>query len=301
MAYIFTKHIISTDVGVVLFHLKATLVTAGWIVKSSSDGTTFNTTGDQISLPGSGAGGFSNSNAWARIQMPSINGVTREFTFQRTNSAAYIMKYSYSAGFITGGSASATPTATDQQSSSGATLLSSDVGVLIAQTEAPYGFVLAAYRYNNLNSGTSGGILFEPILPGSGPVGDLDPYIIGTGGLDRNMQSATSFGCWFNKGEVNETYQTIVPNSIRIGTSNTLFPSGANIDQITGKLNISHIPWIRIAGSAGAIGFKGLGSMMMWNGIQTNAGETFNLNSYRDRIALKNVNFPWDGTLPLIR
>jgi hypothetical protein len=99
--------------AVAIYQLKTLLVSAGWVVKSSSDGTTYNSTGDQISSGGSGTGGLGNNHAWFRIQDP---GTRREFIFQRgTNNTDWRAKFSESAKF-TGGSpgATQTPSATDE-------------------------------------------------------------------------------------------------------------------------------------------------------------------------------------------
>jgi len=71
------------------FRLKQIMVTAGWVVKSSSDGTTFNSTGDQITSANTGAGGMNNNNAWFRIQDPAGG---REFTLQKGGAATYQVK-----------------------------------------------------------------------------------------------------------------------------------------------------------------------------------------------------------------
>ena len=98
----------------VMFHLKELLKSVGWSVLSSSDGTTYNSSGDQISHSGSGANGYGNTSAWFRIQDP---GALREYVFQRGSSSLYL-KWMYSASDkFTGGTPNATtpPTATDEQ------------------------------------------------------------------------------------------------------------------------------------------------------------------------------------------
>lgn len=299
MSYVFTKHIISTDVGVVLFHLKTTLITAGWIVKSSSDGTTFNTTGDQITSPNAGAGGFSNLNAWIRIQMPSVNGIVRELTFQRTASTTYTFKYSFSAKFTTGGSATATPTATDQQSISGST--GNDTVHIIANTLAPYNFAAMGYPNGNANSGNGFGILFEAMMTNSGPIGDIDPYVMGASGfLSASLQNSSNIFCWFNKGTPNEFWGVVNPSGINTG-SNSLFPGGSNIEIVSGKMKIAPIFWSRPIGSISSNGLKGAGVTLWWNGLRMLEGDNLTVSTPRDRICHGEANLPWDGTITLIR
>lgn len=109
-----TVNLTHTSGAETIFILKRLLKNEGWTVLSSSDGSTYNSSGDQITSSGSGAGGMDNSDAWFRIEDPLS---VREYVFQRGTSS-YIWKWIYSAsdGF-TGGSPDATtiPTATDEQ------------------------------------------------------------------------------------------------------------------------------------------------------------------------------------------
>ena len=98
--------------AVAVFNIKEMLKAAGWTVDESSDGTTYNNSGDEISSGAAGAGGLDNTNAWFRISNP--DGV--EYTVQRTNTNQnYRVKCSPVATF-TGGSpgATQTPSATDE-------------------------------------------------------------------------------------------------------------------------------------------------------------------------------------------
>ncbi|MGW8177443.1 MAG: hypothetical protein ACWGQW_01385 [bacterium] len=97
-----------------IFKLKTVLKAAGWTVPRSSDGLTYNSTGDQITHAGTGAGGMENNRAWFVIQSP--NG-EHQWCFQKESgdNAEWRVKVSPLAGFV-GGSPSAiiVPTATDQ-------------------------------------------------------------------------------------------------------------------------------------------------------------------------------------------
>ena len=97
---------VATDgAATILYYLKETLKNAGWTILASSDGTTYNSSGDQISSPDAGTNGMNNTSAWFRITDPDNS---REFVMMRGNTAlnAYI-KYSRSSKF-SGGSPSAT-------------------------------------------------------------------------------------------------------------------------------------------------------------------------------------------------
>lgn len=99
-----------------IFILKETLKTAGWTVPKSSDGTTYNAIGDEITHEGEGAGGMENNYAWFVIESP--NG-EHQWCFQKEtggDNQEWRVKISSLDGF-TGGSPSATqvPSATDEQ------------------------------------------------------------------------------------------------------------------------------------------------------------------------------------------
>jgi hypothetical protein len=97
-----------------IFELKTVLKSAGWTVQKSSDGSTYNASGDQISHASSGAGGMENSSAWFVIRDP---GDSHEWCFQRgTTNLVWRVKISPLDQF-TGGSPDATtvPSATDEQ------------------------------------------------------------------------------------------------------------------------------------------------------------------------------------------
>lgn len=307
MSFIFSKSIKNSDFGVQLFHLKTTLVLAGWIVKASGDGlSAYSSTGDIITTLNSGAGGMSNANAWFRIQMPTINGVTREFTFQRSSAGTFINKYSFSAGFITGGSATVTPTSTDQQSINSINNGNIVFSNIVADNAAPYGFALFNYLYASPGStNNNGGMIFEGIVPGTGPALDPDPYIIyvedNLSGVFNSAKFSTNGSnglpkAWFNKGLVDEFYDVVGAGTIHNGVS-PLFPSGAGTDPYSLKEQIGPMMWLRGQGVTRGLGFKGIGYIMKMNGTIHTSGENLSFNSPRDRIVCADVNFPWDGTL----
>ena len=97
-----------------LYYLKTLLLNGGWTVLASSDGTTYNSSGDQISSPDAGTNGMNNNGAWFRIT-DTYSTPSREFIMMRGNTAVNaIIKYSRSSSF-SGGSPSATvlPTTAD--------------------------------------------------------------------------------------------------------------------------------------------------------------------------------------------
>lgn len=176
-----------------MYRLKTVLKAAGWIVPASSDGSTYNASGDQISSGGSGAGGMANSGAWFVVREP---GGRREWCCQKiTSSSNQSWRVKYSAlGRFTGGTpdADTTPSAADERiivgggtdaSPSWATLFTSD-GAYRCHVTAESDAVNGAYWFGLYAAVTPTGaavtFLFQdPVLAGSGSPLDEDPVVVG--------------------------------------------------------------------------------------------------------------------------
>jgi len=97
-----------------MFDFKEFAKSLGWTVPRSSDGATYNSSGDQITTGGGGAGGMANNNAWFELRCP---GGLRSLMIQRTTgNTLWRIKYSAAGAGFTGGTPTATrtPTATDE-------------------------------------------------------------------------------------------------------------------------------------------------------------------------------------------
>ena len=187
-----------------IFRLKEVLKLAGWVVTQSSDGSTFNAAGDQISQGGSGAGGMSNALAWFDIQEPEVAG--RTWSFQTIDGDdGWRIKLSVAAEFtggtpgisevgsatdeqvMSGGGTDAAPTGSDNFGAPGTYrfhCVAQDVPIGPAGNRA-YGFVAWT---TILGTGVDGLILFQdpmevgtyPVLTGTRLVpitGEADPCI----------------------------------------------------------------------------------------------------------------------------
>lgn len=108
MAYTFLVNQTPATGAVAMYQLISTLMTAGWLKKMDSDGTTYSATGVQITSGASGTNGLGNNNAWVRLQSPTTNGgtivdQTREITIQRGSSdTGWRIKYSAHGKFVGG-------------------------------------------------------------------------------------------------------------------------------------------------------------------------------------------------------
>lgn len=158
---------------------------AGWTVPSSSDGTTYNSSGNQITAD-SGANSLANAGAWVRLRQP---GGGRELVFQRGSDNTQWRALYSKAGF-SGGSPGATrvPTATEQQlligggsdaSPSYATLFDTDGNYrwLVSLDDAsPYTFWAVALTVGSLAATTA--IALLGLETGSYDTSDTDPYVV---------------------------------------------------------------------------------------------------------------------------
>ena len=95
MTFSFSTDIVGTGANFV-YQFKTLLKSVGWTVNRSSDSSTYNSSGDQISSGSSGAGGLANTNAWFIISHP-LSGSQRSFCFQRgSTNSLWRIKYSFS-------------------------------------------------------------------------------------------------------------------------------------------------------------------------------------------------------------
>jgi hypothetical protein len=143
-----------------IYELKKALTNNGWTVERSSDGTTYNSSGDQITGAGSGANGMNNNFAWYVVSRTFGDGFKRSYCFQRSNTDVRNWRITYQrdgnldqSGSATqapasdsfggysklfGGGTEASPTFTRLFS----TFASSDYMRIIVDNAAPYGWFL---------------------------------------------------------------------------------------------------------------------------------------------------------------
>lgn len=313
MTYIFSKTTPSTN-GVAIFTLKEHLKSAGWVVKSSGDATTYNSTADQITSGASGAGGFGNNNAWVRIQAP--DGY-QEFILQRTGTTTIIIKYSRLDHFI-GGSPSATvvPTATDEVSvhpSSSFYLFDGTFRYFIcADNEFPYTFWSGTYPIGRNSFGTSSGFLaLEYFLAGHPDDGNLymiikasastNPFGIGIGSTtDETRTSASALRSITTVASTTPSiYVDMGGASYSLGSATHVYPDNGTSNPISGRDEVIPILWARSSFRDNP-GYKGIGSMVKWTGTPHLIGHTLSIESERDQIVWGSASLPWDGSIPII-
>lgn len=162
MSYQYSLNQAPVNLHDIFYKLKVFLVAQGWVVVSSSDGSTYNSSGDQISSNGSGAGGIDNNYAWFQMRSPDSKVW---FTYQR-GTAKYAGRVKFSISAFNAGSPSATQTpaptsAGDETIRMGSgtdaspsftnhdTSDSNSVLNIIADNAAPYGVLMYGYTSTN--------------------------------------------------------------------------------------------------------------------------------------------------------
>lgn len=300
--------------AVAMFNLKEMLKAASWIVKSSSDGTVFNATGDEIITGASGAGGMANNSAWFRIDNP--DGV--EYVVQRgTTNLVWRVKVSADDTFI-GGTPGPTqvPSATDEGVSLG-------VGTDGAPTFENFFGADASYRHKGGADSATPYHFWSGAFPTGGGVQnhafahlglsavestDGSPFVTVIGDTelaDTNLSAEVEV---FNDTRAFGYVAAIAPTTatyvvMSAATYNTAvaqaFPSGIPTNPISIDDEGIPIPFLRRSAIANP-GWKGVSTVMKWLGVDRTNGDTLSVTSTRDRIIFGNVSLPWQGTVPTV-
>jgi hypothetical protein len=319
MAFTFSKSTPLTG-SVAMYAFKEQLKASGWSVLSSSDSSTYNSSGDQIASGSSGANGLANTSAWIRLRSPAGVGGC-QFILQRgVNNTLWRLKYSITAGF-SGGSPSATqvPSATDEiilygggtdASPTYDSLFSTDntyrwnVG---SDSAAPYGFWGGAFP-------TGGGVPFSAIvhepLTATDP-SDANPYALYVSGsnafltnsISTESMSASSNILWSTTPSVSPTSSDwlFFSGLVMYVQSGGVLVVPANIPVNPINSNDQIFPIVLARRSAlPTPSYKGVTTIMRWHSPNRTTGDTLTVSTARDRIIYGNLSLPWDGSVPTV-
>lgn len=301
-----------------MYELKTLLVSAGWVVKSSSDASSlgYNASGDNINNGGSGSGGMANNSAWFRIQSPAGAG-TPELTVQRgTTNALWRIKFSQSNAFTAGSpGATQTPSATNERIDyGGGTDASPSFATLFTGTEgaqrfkagadgsSPYGWWAGSFPSGG--GSPTAALCFDPLVGTESTDGSKNCLYLAGSNAYASAQMATE-----NAGSTNHirAYLAAVTPTTGVdvccmlyasGTA-THIPSANGTNPITAKDEIYPIPLNR-RGAQASPGWKGLTTIMKWTGVSRTTGDTQTVSTTRDRIVFGSVSLPWNGSVPAV-
>lgn len=300
MARSYTTNLIPSNFADSIYRLKTALKTAGWTVPKSSDGTTYNSSGDQITSGGSGGNGMNNNNAWFIINTPTG---TKQWLFQRyTSSAVWTVKVS-KLGFLGGSPSSSTaPTATDSGTlASNATLFTGSEGSqrmqIAVEGTAPFGFYAFCYPIGGGNC--TGALMQDPLLTGTYPVGDTDAfvYFVHTTG-SSNAFTSTSFSSestgpasYLGSGTVGEAF--VINPAANFAVSGGELTGAVGPNPVTADDEALPCGYFRRAALSAPTGYKGQSGYVRWHGSTRSTGDTL---SSKARIVVGLCSLPWDST-----
>ena len=303
-----------------VFTLKEHLKLAGWTVPISSDGLTYNPSGDQITTYGGGANGLDNDNAWFVIRAPDNlhewmfkRGVFLQDPIPAGNSQYRFIAVSKTAGFVAGATpATDTPTAPDIGWVATDTFYNFNIGGsardmrwnICAETTAPYRFWAGPMDGSNGNYGTAQIIAMDTINASTiaGQI-DPDPYIYVV------TADEFLFG-WAYSGTVTDQVFTNF-NGLYFNDdwNGGVVPGGGGGGYGSNKHNnkddLAPLLWGTTYDRGQ--GIKGLSSLFRLVGNKRTIGTVLTLNTPADLIILgPDINnsgayiiaAPWNGTLP---
>jgi hypothetical protein len=306
--------------GEAMAAFKNLLKTCGWTHQASSTGQggTFTTTpGNANDLITSYYSNFYNNYTWWVGKHTDGRSI---LLMNGTSHAVWRIAYSFSAGF-TGGTPSATvaPTATDNYDILGGStslyynLFSGD-GLqrfkAMAQDSAPYGWWLTAHFPANIGCNT--GLFMDPLVAGSYPAEDTDPYVFGaftvdygniayTAGMFGREQAAPQFGCrgYLKKGLAGEGFVNI-PGMYFRNYTRDVFPATLGSNPVNGKDDFLPIIYARPSALTAPVGYKGVSSLFKYLTVNRSTLSTLSKTTSRDKLVLGDVVVDWDGTTPEI-
>lgn len=319
MAYVFSTNNAPLNPGEAVLQMKSTLVAAGWTVLSSGTGNS-----------GAGSGVFSlgdnlttaalmgNPGAWFVVQSPAGAG-TASFGFASYGSGGYpenwVIAFDPVSSWVAPASAGALPLG-----ASGIWIFGNpSIAVnrwlpsagptyawnVCADNAAPYPFWVSGIALGGGSAPT--GLLFEAVT--GGPAGDARPYVVGvfSNQFGDGVFSVTTPGPF-----AAQTWTGYDP-ALVVGTSEPCASfylqntsgqqpySSSVVNPITGKDELYPLLYARTASAGGAWqGLKGIGVLAQAGGTSRAVGDTYSVNSTRDRIRLGNgLVLPWDGSVPV--
>lgn len=327
MAYTYDVNKVPANGAVAMYRLKTLLKSVGWTVTASSDGTTLNASGDQITHDGTGAGGMRNLRAWFVIQQPGA--LPRQFCFQRssdavgTNSGNWRIKYSAgpSTGFVTGATATQVPSATDEQVIMGAgtdasptfsAFMTTDgtpprVNMFAGGAAENYNFFFVGHNVLSSSAGVVQNTKFALALDmlETYSVGDPDPSVIVTDWSQSSNTLAGSFIAstgstggaftWFRKGLSGAGFARLTPLLPALSTTNI---AGAHTpNQLSLNDELLPVIYARPTSLTAPTGFKGISGLFKWV-LPTRAhGTHLRVSSERDRVVVGLLAVPWNGSV----
>ena len=320
MAYTYLVNTTPSIGAIAMYQFISTLISAGWSKTKDSDGTTYSSSGVQVTGGGTGTNGLANTNAWVVLQAPSVSGAQRSITIQRgTTNVLFRIKYSAAAGF-TGGSPAAgvTPTATDE------------VIIVGGGTDASPTFTSvlgadASYRQHIACGGSAEGYSFWFFCNATGTpalstkifyldvllnplTSDPDPAVIGFSAtnaiadfLNAVAAAASPFSAKAWLGTLPTSSNNVPVGLFSIGGYTIHTSTNLGVSPWTSKDVVSQsLVWVRPSSSAAPIGVKGLSRIFQSASTPRTNMDTLSISTTMDHVYIYGCVLPWNGTTPTI-
>jgi hypothetical protein len=303
MAFIFETNIWlgnAGDVSSALFHLKEQLKLAGWTVPQSSDGITYNPTGDQITVETRDVPGGINFTAWFVVQSPEGHAwMFWDNIPPYATETIWTVRVSR-AGF-TGGSpdANTPPSATDEGTlSSGLSgnALRYNIG---AEDTDQYRFWASPLHSDDVvNTGCV--VMMDTLAPTVGAALDPDPfvYVLCSGG------EIIPFG--YTRTDTTDerfarlnmlAYGEISGQALWPGLPQYAYAAGSGSNQYNGKDDLAAVVYGAISNRGQ--GSKGISTMLRYTSNNRNPGTVLTKTTPGDLITIgSSLIAPWNGSLP---
>ena len=304
-------------------------------------------------------GQLGNSRAYWVGQQPPSSGTltvggqyagTRQYVIQNGNTGdprAWRIKYSFSGGytspsvagtgpntpsinngiadevFICGGGSDSSPTfdfAFDGTNGGSRMSCMADDGYLVSGSNPyPYGWYMVTWT-NGASAGVNTEIMMDPMISGSCPATDVDPFVwrrhntalnnsvLNPYTAQQRFGSASGNGvalCWFRKSVPAGAQFVGVAGAYYLRGNNSngfnnAYPQQAGANSNTNQDDLLPVIMARYAAQGGFGGYKGLSSLLRYTSSIKSTGTAFSVVSNRDRMVVNTCTVPWDGSLPLV-
>jgi hypothetical protein len=310
--------------------------------------------------PSAVANGVDNNSAWIVMQQPPQSGTltvgppwagVRQIGWQRSNAGTrtqWRIKYSFSGGytspssagtatrmpsvnagiadevFIAGGGTDASPTFdfvwSGTDGGSRVNIMADDGYFVSGSNPYPYGWYVTSWT-NGASNGLEAQHMMDPLISGSFPAGELDPFMFGRHNTNlsnypldpyssqQRFARSESVGChmcWFRKGMQGAQFVGCAAIWWRSGESSSgardTYPQFIGANAMSNTEDLLPVPHIRTSTTTtgGFGGFKGLSSLLRYTSSIKTTGTALTVVTNRDRIVMNKCTLPWDGSLPLI-
>ena len=243
--------------------------------------------------------------SWFVLRSPDA---AYEYLFYRYSTLDYQWGINYSPGALfIGGDETVIPTATDAVNFCQTSIVSPGIDCTLhmgADDASPYGFFAYMHANGNFADGRAG-MARIPITDSAQP-GDIEaaPHVFAVqqttaeifirSGMSVNADSNTTSRCVsIPPGQA--AARTTPAWYFRDANDDIVCPNDVPVDDNGADVGFP-IPFGVNSSLSAPTGFKGFSTFCQWNGMARAAGETF---ATKTRVSWGDVNFPWDGSVPV--